>query len=229
MLPFGSADAENRPRRGYCEISREGTRGSIEPCISVSTCSATSNSGRSRLATSGAPLRVSVLALGQDASRSRRRNFDFDPRVAHRWTLARLQRTEADTRPARASGKSRSKRVAKSSARSGPRPVAPPAWFVQPQPTSSLARDSSRVWRFQSSAPVMHLELGRACGQSPDRFAEESILGLAVLEKGGLEFGRLPDLAAPEGGMIGGEVAVGGSEVSLQLDGVARRQRHQGL
>lgn len=38
-----------------------------------------------------------------------------------------------------------------------------------------------------------------------------------------------PDLGAPKGRVIGGEVAVGDAEIALQLDGIARSQRHHGL
>ncbi len=37
------------------------------------------------------------------------------------------------------------------------------------------------------------------------------------------------DLGAPEGRLVGGEVAIRGAEVALQLDGIARGERHHGL
>lgn len=40
---------------------------------------------------------------------------------------------------------------------------------------------------------------------------------------------RSADLAAPEGCVIGGEIAIRDPEVPLQLDSIARGERHHGL
>ena len=63
------------------------------------------------------------------------------------------------------------------------------------------------------------------------RIASNSASGMRTKpsDRGGFigsSFRRSADLAAPEGGVIGGEVAVRDPEVPLQLDGIARSQRH---
>ena len=50
-----------------------------------------------------------------------------------------------------------------------------------------------------------------------------------MLARPNVPCGASPDLAAPEAGVIGGEVAIRDAEVALQLDGIARAQRHHGL
>ncbi|EZQ16069.1 hypothetical protein CF98_41430 [Halopseudomonas bauzanensis] len=87
---------------------------------------------------------------------------------------------------------------------------------------SSPSRPTSASARFApSSAARVRIASNSASGMRTKPSDRGGVIGSS--------FRRSADLAAPEGRVIGREVAVRDPEVPLQLDGIARGERHHGL
>lgn len=93
-------------------------------------------------------------------------------------------------------------------------------WSAERQPNAGCVQENAH-WLASLKRPPS--------GDSAD--VEPRLLKTSPAHLDGMHILRVlsSDLAAPEGRVVGREVAVRDPEVPLQFDGVARRQRHHGL